>query len=347
MSPVVIASTASLLPQDKIGNQAIVKRLIDRSQARGHHDADAENHARARAGSIEQKTGLKSRRFFTAETSPVDIGLSILDRLMADADWSELDAIIVSSSSTQGFPGLSQQIVAAARHHHPDLGNPFVLDVSSNACTGFMYGIAIGQSLVKAMNFRKVALIAIEFSSRCINYDPKNFGISTLFGDAAAGILLSNAKSGIASLVSCRASSLVNSETISHIHGTGMLARDPQSEAPDNARWFVEGPSVAIHAIRILTGEIKHYQEQGHAIDWLIPHQANYKRILIPACDATGIPVTKLCASFAETGNTSSASVPLLLDQLVQEKQPKPGDKALLIGFGASYSIGSALIAFH
>lgn len=347
MDPVVIASTASLLPQDEIGNQAIVNRLIDRSRVSGHQDQAAEEHALARAGAIEQKTGLKTRRFFRADTNPATIGLSILDRLMADADWSELDAIIVSSSSTQGFPGLSQQIVAAARDQHPELGHPFVLDVSSNACTGFMYGITIGQSLVKAMAFRKVALIAIEFSSRCINYDPKAFGISTLFGDAAAGLLLSNAKTGVASLLSCRASSLVSSETIAHIHGTGMLARDPQSEAPDHARWFVEGPSVALHAIRILTSEIKYYLDQGYAIEWLIPHQANYKRILIPACEATGIPISKLCTSFAETGNTSSASVPLLLDQLVQNKQAKPGDQALMIGFGASYSTGSALIAFH
>jgi len=347
MSTVVIAATASLLPQERIGNEAIVTRLIDRSRASGNQDPAAEEHARSRAGAIDQKTGLQSRRFFSAETNPADIGLSILDHLMKDADWSELDAIIVSSSSTQGFPGLSQQILAAARDQHPELGNPFVLDVSSNACTGFMYGITIGQSLVKAMAFRKVALIAIEFSSRCINYDPKAFGISTLFGDAAAGLLLSNAKTGLASLISCRASSLVTSETIAHIHGTGMLARDPQSEAPDNARWFVEGPSVARHAIRILTDEIKLYLDQGYTIDWLIPHQANYKRILVPACDATGIPTSKLCASFAETGNTSSASVPLLLDQLVQEKRAKPGDQALLVGFGASYSCGSALIGFH
>ena len=75
-----------------------MNRLIDRSRVGGHQDQAAEEHALARAGAIEQKTGLKMRRFFRADTNPATIGLSILDRLMADADWSELDAIIISSS---------------------------------------------------------------------------------------------------------------------------------------------------------------------------------------------------------------------------------------------------------
>ena len=58
------------------------------------------------------------------------------------------------------------------------------------------------------------------------------------------------------------------------------------------------------------------------------------------------IDAAKLCTSFAETGNTSSASVPYLFDQLLQNQRPKAGETALLIGFGASFSIGSALIRF-
>ena len=77
-----------------------------------------------------------------------------------------------------------------ARTQHADLGAPFVLDVGSNACTGFMYALAIGSSMMQALGYRRVACLAIEFSSRCIAYDPLAFGTSTLFGDAAAGVLL-------------------------------------------------------------------------------------------------------------------------------------------------------------
>jgi 3-oxoacyl-[acyl-carrier-protein] synthase-3 len=109
----------------------------------------------------------------------------------------------------------------------------------------------------------------------------------------------------------------------------------------------MSGPPVAVGATQILVDEIQRYQRENITIDWLIPHQANLTRILIPACERTGINPEKLCASFADTGNTSSASVPLLLDQLVRSGRVRPGQTALLVGFGASFTIGSALIQFH
>jgi 3-oxoacyl-[acyl-carrier-protein] synthase-3 len=209
-----------------------------------------------------------------------------------------------------------------------------------------MYALQIATAQIRGMGFRKVACIAIEFSSRCIAYDPLTFGTSTLFGDASAGVLLEAGKAGIATVEEVKASSLVNEDTIGLIKGGGMLASTPQTPVPRDVRWFMAGPPVAIGATKILVGEIKRYQEAGHAIDWLIPHQANLTRILIPACQKVGIDPEKLCASFAETGNTSSASIPLLLDQLARSGKTAAGHNAVLIGFGASFSMGSALLRF-
>jgi 3-oxoacyl-[acyl-carrier-protein] synthase-3 len=125
-----------------------------------------------------------------------------------------------------------------------------------------------------------------------------------------------------------------------------MQAAQLAFEVPSPSRWFMAGPPVALVATRILIDEIKRYQEAGCRIDWLIPHQANLTRILIPACEKTGINPGQLCASFADTGNTSSASIPLLLDRLIQSGKVAQGQTALLIGFGASFTIGSALVAF-
>ncbi len=125
-----------------------------------------------------------------------------------------------------------------------------------------------------------------------------------------------------------------------------MLASAPHLPVPRDVRWFMAGPPVAIGATKILVGEIKRYQDEGHAIDWLIPHQANLTRILIPACQKVGIDPERLCASFAETGNTSSASIPLkLLDQLRllrrqgAERPERASDRIrrqLLAGLGAA-----------
>ena len=335
------------MPETVVTNRDIGQRLIDGAHARNVRDAGAEETARARSELIEQKTGLRARHFFAPEDMPVDIGTGLLEKLMDDSAWATLDAVIVSSSSTQGFPGLSQQIVVAAREKHGALAHPFVLDISSNACTSFMYALTIGKSLIQAMGFRRVACLAIEFSSRCIAYDPKAFGISTLFGDAAAGVLLEGGDKGIALLRTTRASSMVDPGTIGLIKGSGMQANDPVREVPEDQRWFMAGPPVAVGATRILVDEIRRVQGDGHTIDWLIPHQANLTRILIPACKSAGIDPKRLCASFAETGNTSSASIPLLLDQLVRDGRTVKGENALLIGFGASFSVGSALLTFQ
>jgi 3-oxoacyl-[acyl-carrier-protein] synthase-3 len=346
MQDVSIVGTASILPETIVTNKEIGERLIAGAKARDVYDSASAETARARAELIEQKTGLRARRFFGPEEMPLDIGVSLLEKLVGESAWPTLDAIIVSSSSTQGFPGLSQQIVVAAREKHGALAQPFVLDIGSNACTSFMYALTIGTSLIRAMNYRRVACLAIEFSSRCIAYDPKAFGISTLFGDAAAGVLLEGGTRGVASIKAVRASSMVDPGTISLIKGSGMQANEPTREVPQDLRWYMAGPPVAVGATRILVDEIRRYQGEGYSIDWLIPHQANLTRILIPACKSAGIDPSRLCASFAETGNTSSASIPLLLDQLARDGRAQPGQNALLIGFGASFSIGSALLTF-
>ncbi len=345
-SSVSILSTASTLPEAVVSNRDIGQRLLDGIEIDDESSAEIVARIGERAELIEKKTGLRARRFFAPDESPVAVGTEVLERLMAGQSWSELDAIIVSSSSTHGFPGLSQQIVAAARGQHADLGAPFVLDVGSNACTGFMYALAIGSSVMRALGYRRVACIALEFSSRCIAYDPLSFGTSTLFGDAAAGLLLGHDVRGLASLCSVRASSMIDSQTIGMVKGMGMQAAHLALEVPKSARWFMAGPPVAIGATRILVEEIERVQREGTQIDWLIPHQANLTRILIPACVKTGIDPDRLCASFADTGNTSSASIPLLLDQLIRSGRAKPGQTALMVGFGASFSIGSAVVEF-
>lgn len=341
-----ILSTASTLPASIIDNAEIGERLLAGIEIDDEESAEIVARIRERAGIIEKKTGLRARRFFEPDETPAAVGVELLERLMAGQPWDELDAVIVSSSSTHGFPGLSQQIVAAARAAHPGLGAPFVLDIGSNACTGFMYALAIGSSVMQALGYRRVACLALEFSSRCIAYDPLAFGTSTLFGDAAAGLLLGKDVPGLAKLGTVRASSMVDSDTIGMIRGGGMQAAHPEQPVPKSARWFMSGPPVAIGATRILVEEIERVQRAGNRIDWLIPHQANLTRILLPACARTGIAPERLCASFADTGNTSSASIPLLLDQLLRSGRARPGETALLVGFGSSFAVGSALLEF-
>jgi 3-oxoacyl-[acyl-carrier-protein] synthase-3 len=338
----VVRSTATLLPDQIVSNEAIAERLIEGS---GLPIGESDHaHIRLRGRDIQRKTGLRERRFFAASDDPIVVAYAALSQLLdrAHAAWSELDAIIVSSSSIHGFPGVSQQLVARARRDHPDLGHPFVLDIGSNACTSFMYGLGIATSLIATQGYRNVACLAVEFSSRCLEYRTTAFATSTLFGDAVAGLLVAPRGDALARIASVRMSSWIDGERIQHIHGAGVAACDPASPAPDNERWYVNGPPVAMGAIEILTSEVQRYQDAGVVVDWLIPHQANLTRILHPACDTLRIARKRLCASFDRTGNTSSASIPLLLDELLASEQVRRGESVVLVGFGASYSVGSA-----
>ena len=119
----VIRSTATVLPDHVVTNEDIVERLIAGS---GEGEAESErSRLRARARDIERKTGLRERRFFGPAEDPVEVAYGVLTQLLdrGQVRWGDLDAIIVSSSSIHGFPGLSQQLVARARGEHPDLGN--------------------------------------------------------------------------------------------------------------------------------------------------------------------------------------------------------------------------------
>jgi len=340
--PTVVRATTHILPSHVVSNEEIAERLIAGS---GERIAESDrSHIRARARDIRRKTGLVERRFFGPEEDPVERAHAALGQLLdrGQAPWSELDAIIVSSSSIHGFPGVSQQIVARARRDHPELGDPFVLDIGSNACTSFMYGLGLARSLIATQGYRHVACIAVEFSSRCIEYSTAAFGTSTLFGDAVAGVLLAPEGEGPARLASVRMASWIDAEGIGHIRGAGTAACAPAAPVPAAERWYVSGPPVALGAIEILTSEVRRYQQAGVNVDWLIPHQANLTRILHPACDTVGVPRDRLCASFERTGNTSSASIPLLLDELLAGGRVRAGESVVMVGFGASYSVGSA-----
>src|SRR5262249_50844640 len=118
---VSVSATASILPETVISNREITERLIAGIEVKDAADEEAVSAARARADLIERKTGLRARRFFDPDESPVAVGLDLLTRLLRDTGWEKLDGVIVTSSSAHGFPGLSQQIVAQARLEHETL----------------------------------------------------------------------------------------------------------------------------------------------------------------------------------------------------------------------------------
>ncbi|MCK6523453.1 SDR family NAD(P)-dependent oxidoreductase, partial [Myxococcota bacterium] len=338
-----IRRSVSLLPERVVDNAEIVQLL-----AEGSSDVAEDVRAQylARAATIESKTGIQSRRFFAPDVEPLQVLADLARALMVDQDWAELDAIFVGTCSVTGFPGLSQQLVALLREETTrsstggPLGNPFTLDVHSNACTSTISALTIADNMIRAQGYRNVLILSIELGSRSVPLHVRSFNTSVLFGDAAGGWLVS-ARPGGAQILSTRASSFIRPDTIGLITGHGSPTTEPLGQTHS---FFVSGPEVAQAAVEIFTAEIRRTREAGFEPDWILPHQANLGMILRPALRAAGVPEERLITTLPFTGNTLASSLPLTWDMAARDGRFKPGDKILMVAFGASFAVGSALI---
>jgi 3-oxoacyl-[acyl-carrier-protein] synthase III len=142
---VFIRNAWSILPEQVISNEAMVELLVAASP-----DVPKEvlQQYRGRAASITAKTGIRERRFFPRHENPLTLSLRVADVLLAGHPTVELDAVLFASTSVSGFPGVSQQIVSGLRDRLPGLGDPFTLDVTSNACTRFLNAVGLVASLM-------------------------------------------------------------------------------------------------------------------------------------------------------------------------------------------------------
>lgn len=336
-----IRRSARLLPDTHVSNVELAE-LLDR---RSPPDVGLDDRKRCytQAARTAAKTGIHRRHFFSPTCTPVELGVTIAERLLADDDCSKVDAVLFASSSVQGFPGVSQLLVSELRERHPELGQPFVLDVTSNACTNFLYALGLAATLMSSLRYRNVLCLSLELASRCIRYDVRSYGISSLFGDAGAGMLLTDS-TGPTRLVHTRMGSRIGCETVTLIQGSGIFAVQPQEDVPAEQRWQVSGPKVALAAVELIADEIRYYRDHHLVFDWLLPHQANWRGIMVPACERAGIPLDRMLATIDFTGNTSSASVPFTYDYVREQGRLQPGDRVLCISFGASFSIASMLL---
>ena len=156
--------------------------------------------------------------------------------------------------------------------------------------------------------------------------------------------MLLSAEPGYARIVATRMGSRSTDATTGLLHGTGVLTSAPNQALSADYRWQVEGPRVAVAAVELLAGEIAHYRRSGIAFDWIVPHQANLNGIMLPACAKAGVARERMLTTIEWMGNTAAASVPLTFDYFRRQQRFRPGERVLLVGFGASFTVASAVV---
>ena len=286
---------------------------------------------------IQERTGIRERRISTKE-STVDMATEAAKRAIADAGIKpeELDIVIVATSTgDKGFPSAATEVQAAI-----GAANAVAFDITA-ACSGFIYGLHIVQDFFQAGIYRTGLIIGAETISKVLDWTDRSSCI--LFGDGSGAAVVRAEETGVirtlagsdgtkGHVLSCQARSLGNFLT-----GTkpelGLMEMDGQ----EVFKFAVKKVPEIVNQLLTETGtdrnEVQHY----------VLHQANI-RILESASKRLKIPMEKIPVNIDRYGNTSAASIPILLDEMKRDGRLRRGDKLIMAGFGAGLTWGAALM---
>ncbi len=289
---------------------------------------------------IVERTGIQERHIALGVTL-TDMAISASKRAIEDAGIiaSEIDLIIVATISSES------RIPSVACVVQGELGadNAMAFDVNA-ACSGFVYGVEVAEKMLSSGVYQTALVIGSEKLSRLINWNDRNTCV--LFGDAAgAAILRSTEKGGILA---------TTFKSIPDKNGY-LTIKNPSSMFPLEEKIEVDqamhmsGPHVFKFATNVMVECVEKVIAKANLtkddIAYIVPHQAN-KRIIDHAVTKLRIPEDKFFVNVNKYGNTSSASVPLALDELRRQREVKPGDKVVLVAFGGGLTAGAVIIEF-
>jgi len=320
-----ITGTGSALP-GKILTNAELEQLIDTTDEW-----------------ITTRTGIKERRIAAdgEYTSTFAAEAARRALAMAGVHPEEIDLIILGTV-TPDFPFPStacivQDLLGAT--------NATAFDLSA-ACSGFLYGMSIAEKYLRSGAARKILVIGSEILSRIIDWQDRNTCV--LFGDGAGAVVL-EASEGDHSLLSTHTFSNGSYWNLLYQQGSGSRNPATDSRTIDERRIYLTmaGNDVFKHAVRGMEeAALKALDANGMTpsdISLLIPHQAN-RRIIDATAKRLGLDSDRLFTNLHRYGNTSSASIPIALDEANRQGFLKPDSTLLLVAFGGGFTYASALI---
>ena len=274
---------------------------------------------------IRERTGIE-RRHVGGSTASLSVASAQKAIQMSGIDPLDIEAVVLATTT----PDRTVPATSATVQHELGL-RCGAFDVNA-ACSGFVYGLAVAGGLI-SVGSRAVLLIGTDTLSRIVDWTDRNTAI--LFADGSGAAVL-QAVDGKSDLLAWDIDADGSAEPLLYCEVGGHLQMD--------------GKEVFRKAVRIMVDSAeKCLQQAGLAIEdiaLLVPHQANI-RIIQAACDRLGCDMSKTAVNIQETGNTSSASIPLALFEAADAGRVHPGDLVLLVGFGAGMTAASAVLRWN
>lgn len=290
---------------------------------------------------IQTRTGIRERRVAEPDVATSDIAYEASLKALESSgvDARDLDGIIVGTVTPDYlFPS-----TACILQSRLGAKKAFAFDLLAG-CSGFLYALQAGKGIISGGDAKKLLVIGAETLSKITDFQDRTTCI--LFGDGAGAAVISASETpGI--LSTCLGA---NGDEWELLYMPGGGSRIPPSEASiKNRDHFLKmkGKEVFKEAVKALESSsleaIKRADITPEEIDLFIPHQANY-RILEAVRKRVGLPEEKVFSNLDRYGNTSSASVPLALDEAVRSGRVKEGDTILISVFGAGFTWGAAVV---
>lgn len=284
---------------------------------------------------ITRRVGVRERRISTGETT-ADMAIQAAKRALENAgiEAAELDLIITATVSSESacptVAGYVQQAIGAACP---------AFDMNS-ACSGFLFALETADAFISKGGINKVLVIGAERISRIIDWTDRSTCV--IFGDGAgAAILQSEPEHYLASKLMTQAGDDVI-DIPSHIGSSPFFKGE--GKAPFI---MMQGQETFKFAVNCLSGDsLEVLEKAGLSVDdvkYFVPHQANM-RIISFAAKKLGVDIEKFCVNLDRYGNTSSASIPMMLDELNREGKLERGDIIVLSAFGGGLSSAACVI---
>ena len=290
---------------------------------------------------ITSRTGIAERRISTGEnTSQLAVEASKNAIKQSEIEPEEIDLVILATITPDFFTPSTANLVQA------ELGLKEItgFDISAG-CTGFIYGIQIANQFIKSGQSRCALVIGAETLSKIVDWQDRNTCV--LFGDGAGAVILKrSSKEGIAFTYSGSRGDLEGLLT-----APAISLRNPffsNGFSGENHSYIaMNGPEIFKFATNIMIKSIeKVLKETGltiSEIDYFIAHQANY-RIIDYVNKKLKVPPDKFYKNMDRFGNTSAASIPLALDEMVAKGMIYSGNKIIMVGFGGGLTWGAVLL---
>lgn len=291
---------------------------------------------------ITTRTGIKERHIAEAQEFTSDMAAKAAERAMADAGVTadQIDMISVSTiTPDMPFPStacLVQNKIGAHRAAAFDL---------EAACSGFIYGMEIGQQFIMSRTYETVLVIGAEKLTSIVDWKDRNTCV--LFGDGAGAVVLQNKKNKHGLLTAVMGADGSKADLLFMPGGGSRCPATSDSIANRMHYLRMEGKETfknAVQAMQTAAEEaLKRCEIDISRIKLIIPHQAN-RRIIDAVGDRLGAKEEQLFVNLHKYGNTSAASVAIALDEAVHSGRVQQGDLILMVAFGAGLTWGAAVI---